>query len=101
MTTSTPNQSIAASVPSAARSGSFTTVLRDAKGAPLCHVDVLVSPDHRTIDIADVAAPDVLLDFYFGRAGRRVTLRLIDGQVEGRIETRWETTGRRWWLELG
>lgn len=75
-------------------------VILDADGKPLSEVDMLGPPDDGRLRFADVAEPSALLDYYFGQGGRQTTLRISSGTVEGWLETRWEGSHRRWWIEL-
>jgi len=76
------------------------TALLDEDGMTLCHADATISSDDGIVDVTNVDEPDHLLDYYFGHGGRQVLLSVHGGIVEGWLETRWETTSRRWWLEL-
>jgi hypothetical protein len=82
------------------RSGTLDAVLLDADGATLAHVGAVIPSGGGLVELPEVAEPDRLLRFYFGNGGRQLLLALEDAVVEGRLATRWETTGRHWWLEL-
>lgn len=77
-----------------------SAVLLDSDGATLSDVSLLGPPRDRRVALADVEAPDALLDYYFGRSGRRVLLQLIGRLVEGTLATRWAGLDREWWIEL-
>jgi hypothetical protein len=51
-------------------------------------------------DIGDVHEPATLLDYYFGHGRRQLMLSFDGGTVAGWLETHWEGSHRRWWLEL-
>lgn len=41
-----------------------------------------------------------LLNYYFGRGGRKVLVDTPDGRVEGHLNTHWERFGRVWEIVL-
>ena len=51
--------------------------------------------------LSEVAKPEALLDYYFGKSARRLMLDLGDRVLDGWLETRWEGGNRSWWVELG
>src|SRR5690348_12684672 len=74
--------------------------LLDLDGRPLSEADVAGPFDDGCVALGEVAEPDLLLDYYFGRAGRRLMLDLGDRMIDGWLETRWDGGGRTWWVEL-
>jgi hypothetical protein len=77
----------------------LATVLLDADATTLCHVDAVMVSDDGVVALAEVAEPDLLLDYSFGHGGRQIMLPFPEAVVEGGLETCWEATGRRWWID--
>ena len=77
----------------------FEATLHDVDGISLTGVDVLGPARGGRLSFDDVNEPSALLDYYFGRGGRQIMLRLNDGTIEGWLETHWEGTHRSWWLQ--
>lgn len=73
----------------------MVTIL-DPQGRTLADVAVHFDDGARTIVLSRPDHPDALLEFYFLRGGRRVTVALDDALYEGTIGTRWQGTGRVW-----
>ena len=78
-----------------------SAVVLDADGVVLTDASLLGPPRDERVDLVDVEAPDVLLDYYFGHGGRRVMLQVVERVVAGTLATRWAGLNRDWWVELG
>jgi hypothetical protein len=73
----------------------------DVDGRTLGEADVLGPPFDGSLTLGEVAAPERLLAYYFGKAGRRLMLDLGDRMVSGWLETCWDGDRRSWWVALG
>ncbi len=49
--------------------------------------------------VSVVTGRSSLFAYYFGRAGRRVDLRMGEVRTTGSLRTRWTPEGRVWWVE--
>jgi hypothetical protein len=75
--------------------------LLDEDGRGLVEADVLGRASDGCMLLDEVAEPNVLLAYYFGKARRRLMVDLGDVVVDGWLETRWDGTARSWWVEPG
>jgi hypothetical protein len=75
--------------------------LLDCDGRLLSEADVPHQDDEGSVRLAEVAKPDALLGYYFGKSGRRLMVDLGDLVVDGWLETRWDGDRRSWWIEPG
>ncbi len=70
----------------------------DGAGLVLSRGTCQVAKDGRTVMFTSVADPEALFQYYFGRRGRRVTVELEHVTKTGWLKTRWDGTGRTWFL---
>jgi len=75
--------------------------LLDHDGRLLSEAGVRSGTGQERVLLGDVVKPDALLDFYFGKSGRRLMVDLGDRLVDGWLETRWDGSTRSWWVEPG
>jgi hypothetical protein len=73
----------------------------DVDGGTLGEADVLGFTLDGYLMLGEVAAPERMIAYYFGKAGRRLMLDLGDRVVSGSLETCWNGDSRNWWVELG
>jgi hypothetical protein len=75
--------------------------LLDHDGRTLSEAVVLEQSANGSVLLGEVGRPKALLDYYFGKSGRRLMVDLGDRVVDGWLETRWDGTTRSWWIEPG
>ena len=79
----------------------MTAVIRDASGQQMASVQLCPANDIHTISIERVLeGKGTLLNYYFGRGGRKVTLESDTFQLHGTLKTHWAKNERKWRLEL-
>ena len=74
-------------------------VLLDHDGRMLSEADILEQDADGSVSLGEVARPNALLDYYFGKSARRLMVDLGDLVVDGWLETRWVDGKRSWWVE--
>jgi hypothetical protein len=74
--------------------------LLDQDGVTLTGIQGFRVLDDGRLLLGHVDNPGALLTYLFGRGQHEVMFSLVTGAVQGRLETCWAGSGRRWWLEL-
>ena len=73
--------------------------LLDHDGRMLSEADVVEQTADGSVSLGEVARPNALLDYYFGKSARRLMVDLGDLVVDGWLETSWVDGTRVWWVE--
>ena len=73
--------------------------LLDYDGRMLSEANVLEQTADGSVSLGEVARPNALLDYYFGKSARRLMVDLGDLVIDGWLETRWADGKRIWWVE--
>lgn len=66
--------------------------------AALTDASIRFQDDSGAMVLADVARPDALLQYYFGRGGSEIRVDLDGRPLRGRLATRWLGSGRAWFI---
>lgn len=93
--------SISSAVPRQVSQWPVQARLLDEDGQLLGEVELVSPAGTGGLLLGEVAAPAILLGYYFGKAGRRLMLDLGDRVIDGWLETRWQDGKRTWWVEVG
>lgn len=79
----------------------MTAVIRDSSGQHIASVQLAANSGEETITIERVLdGKGTLLNYYFGRGGRRVTIESDSFQLAGTLKTNWAKNERKWRVEV-
>jgi len=79
----------------------MTAVIRDTSGRAIASVTLSTGDNEQTIRVERVLdGKGTLLNYYFGRGGRRVTIESEMFQLTGILKTNWVKNERKWRVEV-